>query len=223
MSNPFQTVSSGILKTKSVDQLLSGNNSKYIGEGTYDVKIKAVDSSNVTEKSYIIVEYEAADSRTCKDFIFLLNYDKNGFSKQFINLYAALFTCADLDKTKDAVVRFINEAGKNSEACNIFTGMQLKITNKKETSEKTFDVRSNGEGHYVALSTEDGSVLAGPCETAKEVRELAEGKGFDSARIRTIERSATDGESNIKILDTALSPKSAPKAAIGGPKGPKII
>jgi len=206
---------------KSVDDILVGDNSQYLGEGEHEVTIKAVDSSKVDTKQYVLLVLEDAAGKSMKDYVFLMNKEKNGYSYHFRKLLSSLFTTEVIEKTREALQKFIAASKDNNEVCNIFTGMQLKIKVGRE--KRGYLVKSTGDDKYVTEDAETGKTLLGPFDSYKEAREYMKAEtSLFPAKIIVVSRSATHGESNIKILDTAISPKSGAKAAGGNSGMPKF-
>jgi translation elongation factor P/translation initiation factor 5A len=217
----FNKIAGDILSNKSAEDLLKGENSKYIDVGTHDVKIQAVDSSKVEEKNYIVVSYIDAEGKDIKEFVFIANKNKDGLGYSFRNLCSALFTCDEVGKSAEAVTLFLKSAANNNAASDVFTGMKLRI--KVEMEKKGIQIRSTGDSKYVAVDLESSAVLTTPCETYKECRELLKEQGKYPIKRIVTERSATDGESNIKILNTALAPKSGTGSGSGNSGAPKFM
>jgi hypothetical protein len=206
-SKHFLQALKNMKETKSLDKVLVGSGANYLGEGTHDVTIVAVDSSKV-DNDMVTITYGDEQGRQYTDRVFLLSQDKSEFSYGLKQLLSG--TIPD----QKALEAIINELGSgNSEAYNMLTGMKTRITLGYG---KGFRVASTGSGKFVAEDVETKERQTDEFDTLKEAQESAEAKGLRRAFLRVKRIEATHHEANIKSLFDTLSDKQQAASPAGG-------
>jgi hypothetical protein len=189
--------------TKSLDKVLQGSGSNYLPEGTHDVSISAVDSSQI-DTGKLTVIYADAAGKQFKDMMFLMDSrNPDEFSIGVRRLWAALL------QSTSALDAFFAEFEINPEAFNMFTGMKLRLT---LAPGKGYVVNVNGQQKYQAF--EDGVPQTEEFDTVQEARDAAEAKGLSRAYLRIKKAEATNGEANVAAFLSAVAERQ--KAASNG-------
>ena len=208
MTNKFQQMAARLNETKNLDTILPGTGNKYLGEGSHDVKIVAVDSS-MFDRGSVDITFEDKDGKSHKEkaYIWDMN-DADSFSLTIRRLIAALIP------DKAALEAFLGElAAGNKEAFNLWTTMQCNITLKPGAG---WTMHSDGAGMFVAKDTKTGDVVAGPHANAEDVKNEAGAKGLKRAFRRIFDTKATNVDANVAGLNARIA---ARKKAAGGSDG----
>lgn len=207
MASKFAIMAAQARETKNLDKLIPNDN-KYLGDGTHEVTITAVDSSNIETKGRVDFTLEDANGKSHTENVFLQDYnDKAAFSLTIRRLWAALFN------DRDAIDSFLQELERNGEAFNMWTGMKLAVTLKPGPGWVT---HVTDDKKFVARDSKDGRYLTNLHDTIEDMKNEAGAKGLKRSFRRISEAKATHADDNRKQLDAALKARAAAKAGVGG-------
>ena len=204
----FQAALKKTLETKSVDNLLFGNNANYIGEGDHSVVIQSVDLADI-EKGRIKVVYLNDDGKAHNETLFLTNRNGEEIGYGVRQLWSAFIP------DKDAIGTFVDElVSGNYEVFGTLHGLRAKI---KLGRGKGFITKVDGLGKFSAFDAESGDrLLDEDYDTVKEAQESAEAKGYKKSYIRVQKIEATHADSNISAFNLAIEAMRKVKAAGSG-------
>lgn len=207
MTSKFAAMAARARETKNLDKLIPGD-SKYLGDGSHDVTITAVDSSKVNDKGVVSFTFENADGKAHTENVFLSDYtDKAAFSLTIRRVWAALFN------DRDAIDSFLQEMERNVEAFNLCTAMKLNITLKPGPG---YVIKVNDEKQFGAYDSKDGKLLSGLFDNIEDAKLDAGAKGHKRSFRRLNDAKATHADSNRKQLDAAIKARAAAKAGGDG-------
>jgi hypothetical protein len=194
-SKLFRQLAQQSQETKVLDKILSGGT--WLTEGTHEVTITAVDSTEVgEERGKVKITYESG-GKTKDDNLFLFNREGTDWSISARKFWAAIIP------STVALAKFMATFEKDEQAFELFTGMKAQITLKYG---KGFRVSSR-DGVYVCID-ETGTQVGDPAEDIKTAQENGEAAGGKRAYLNVYDMKATNAEENIAILDKAIAAKA---------------
>ena len=206
MANKFESMISNLNVTKNLDQILPG--AKYLGTGSHDVKITAVDSSMFDRGSVDIV-FEDSESRTHKEKIFL--YDMKDDSK--FSIATRKILAATIPDTEAFGALLAELARGNKEAFGLLTTSKLNITIGDGNG---WLAHSDGSERFVAKDVKTGNVVAGPCVTIDELKTEAGAKDLKRSFRRLFDAKATHADANVSAFNARISSRKSAATGNGG-------
>jgi hypothetical protein len=213
-SAAFRNMVSSTTQTKNLDNILVGNASNYLPEGTHDVRITAVGPATTKDGEVIDgvvrITYEGEGGKTYNDNLYLTSQDGSEYSYGLRMLWSALIP------DKNLLSKFFDLAATDDKAFEIFTGMACRVTLGPG---KGFQVRATGDGKFTAVELDNkGAVVERigdeTYDSIDEAKNAATGRGFKRAylKIRGMECSAK--EANATAFEAALAAKAKAKPKI---------
>lgn len=192
-SNQFKAALAKAKGTKDLNTFVQGSNSKYLKEGTYDVTIVGVDTSNIAN-GRISFTLEDGDGKQHTERGFVMSQDGD-LSHTVRGLLGA--TIPNIE----ALDKFFDELGENDSAFEMLTGMRFRATLDYG---KGCKVVSNSNSKYVV--TDNGVVISeGEFDNYKDANEEIKARGWKKAYINVQKAEATNGPANISSLEFALA------------------
>ena len=203
-SRAFLAALAATSDSKNVETVLVGAN--FLGEGTHDVTIKAVDSAKIDEGK-IDVTYIDADGKEYRDGMFLTSKD-GGFSYGVRALWSAL-----IPDTK-ALETFMDLASKDDKAFEVFTGMALRITLEPGPG---VQARATGNGTFAGYDVKTNEKVTEEYGDIKEVYADVKARDLKRSFLRVRNSKATSVETNLPAFYSAVKAREA--AMNGGVTG----
>jgi len=211
-TSKFQAALRKSVESKSVDQLLVGSNANYLPEGSHDVVIQSIDTTQISEHGIDII-FLGAEGKAHKERFFLMEYNGEEVSRQIRNLWAATIP------NKDAIAKFIDEIMEdNFKVFDMLTGAKLRIVLQR--AKKGFITKVDSEGSYAAYDVESGEKLTEDFPKAKDAQETAKASGLKQAYVKVYRQEVTNAESNIATFNLAIEAERKAKNSSGGSGSP---
>jgi len=210
-SRAFAAAVAATKASKNLDTVLVG--AKYLDEGTHNVTVQSVDTSNAEQNNRLKVVFIDNDGKVHNETVFIMNRDGNDFGYGLRQLWSALIP------DTAALSAFFDAVEVDDTAFEMFTGMKLRIT---LIPDRGFQIKSLGSGTYAAFDVESGERVSDlEFATVAEAKDDAEARGLKRSFSRIVRMEATNVDDNIQSLNTAIeSRKRAQDAARHfGPSG----
>jgi hypothetical protein len=159
--------------------------------GWHSVTIAAVDTARLSDKGYIILTLEASDVNH-RQTVFLCNYDKTSYSREFRSIFMALF-----DTTAHLYEELL--VSHQEEALHMLRGLKFDVEIQPGPG-YTIDREPDG---YVAFDVTSGGALIPPQPTVTDARRLVEARGHKRSYNRIQNATSTNAEANSQSLRNA--------------------
>ena len=218
-SNAFRAALAATKATKSMDQVLIGSGSNYLGEGEgIEVTLTAIGPAtdrqgNAVDNQYSIT-YTSDDGKSFTDRLFLTNNDGTELGFGVRRLLSALIPDTAL------LEQWFDIAVNDDHALAMFTGMKCSIdlATRGTKDGSQFTVRSTGSGGFAAFQINEkgevGEALTEVYAELKDARDAAKAAGYKQAFLKITRMQATHAESNAAAFATAVAGRSKAKPAV---------
>lgn len=208
-SRAFLDVLKKTQKQKDLSEVLVGTGTKWLNEGTHNVHILGVDTSDL-ENDRLSVTYTDADGTSYTDKLFILDFDKQGFSIGFRFLLTGLFNDPEMFGV------FLEAVEEDNEMFQAITGMKLKLT---LSYSKGWFVKALDSNMYAAFDRETDAQVTEAFPSIEEARDAANDKGLKKSYLRVRRLEPSHAESNAASLYVAIEARKRAKKAASNPNG----
>ena len=189
-----------------------------LGQGSHqDVIISGIEPGNGDNPSMKITWEKDGASKT--DFVFFLNYDKNGPSNQYLALATSL--CSDISLRQEF---FNNAAPSNGQLYNCLVGMKANLTigyKKVKIPEIKYKIKNlNGELYTIVDAFDDETIpddLPKSFESYQEAKDASVEHGLQLTYLNVLRVTPVKDQ---EVLDEQVDKL---KTALEGPKKPKVV
>jgi hypothetical protein len=159
--------------------------------GWHSVTIAAVDTTRLTDKGILGLTLEAGDVQH-KQTVFLCNYNKEDYSKEFKSVFTALFE-SESSLYEQLLIDYQHEA------LHMLRGLKLDIEIQPGPG---YTIERQADG-YIAFDVISSKPLISPQQTVTTARKLVEARGHKRSYNRIANASPTHTEKNSESLRNA--------------------
>ena len=203
-SKAFLAALAATKESKNVESILVGSN--FLGEGTHDVTIKAVDTAKIDEGKIDVV-YVNHEGKEYRDGMFLTSRDGD------LSFGVRALLSALIPDTA-ALEAFMDLAAKNDKAFEVFTGMKLRFTLEPGPG---IQARATGNGTFAGYDVKTNEKSTDDFEDIKQVYEDVKARELKRSYLRVRNSKNTSSETNVPAFFNAVKAiESASKSGVTG-------